>query len=191
MLFSVLRRKGKVPRLNFHPVRSRSWLRASRSVGSSLRAGSPAPRPAVIPEEARSPGPKWPSGSSGHPNRRGWSSRLRPRQTTAAFGHRGRDGGELHRCLKAWTWPEGSLGEGSGALKGTAPSLLPWPQPNSSTGQRRGELEGPREKAQTCLLPVVHLRTSIRQQLAAWRTSGRSLTVAAWGRGPLERQPMA
>ena len=125
MLFSVLRRKGKVPRLNFHPVRSRSWLRGSRSVGSSLRARSPAPRPAVIPEEARSPGPKWPSGSSGHPNRRGWSSRLRPRQTTAAFGHRGRDGGELHRCLKAWTWPEGSLGEGSGALKGTAPSLLP------------------------------------------------------------------
>ena len=82
------------------------------------------------------------------------------------LGHRGRDGEELHRCLKAWTWPEGSLGEGSGALQGRTPSLLAWPQLSSPTGQRLGELEGPREKARICLLPHLHLRTSIRKQLA-------------------------
>ena len=43
MLFSVLTRKGKVPRLNFYPVRSRSWLRGSRS---QLAAPSgPGPQP--------------------------------------------------------------------------------------------------------------------------------------------------
>ena len=42
MLFFVLTRKGRVSRHNFHPLRSKSWLKRRQiSAGSSLRAGSP------------------------------------------------------------------------------------------------------------------------------------------------------
>ena len=45
MLFSILTRKDKVPRLKFHPSRSRSWLREERS---QLAAPS-GPGPHVLP----------------------------------------------------------------------------------------------------------------------------------------------
>ena len=42
MLSFVLTRKGRVSRHNFHPLRSKSWLKRRQiSAGSSLRAGSP------------------------------------------------------------------------------------------------------------------------------------------------------
>ena len=42
------------------------------SAGGSLRAGSP--DLAQLHEGARNPGPNWPSGSSGHPDAKGWST---------------------------------------------------------------------------------------------------------------------
>ena len=46
----------------------------------------------------------------------------------------------------------GSLGEGSGALKYTAPACSPGP-PSTPAGLRLEGLEGPGEKAAICLLP--------------------------------------
>ena len=46
----------------------------------------------------------------------------------------------------------GSLGEGSGVLQDTAPSLFPG-HTSSLTGQRLGKQEGPVEKARIHLLP--------------------------------------
>ena len=60
MLFSVLRRKGKVPRLNFHPVRSRSWLRGSRSQLAAPSA--PGPQPPAQLSSLRKPGTQDPAG---------------------------------------------------------------------------------------------------------------------------------
>ena len=93
MLFSVLTRKGKVPRLNFHPPRSRPWLTGGGPCAGQLPCPGafiqhpvwvipPAPRPgwggswqrpqgqvprpcpAIINEGARRPGPSRPSGFS-------------------------------------------------------------------------------------------------------------------------------
>ena len=89
MLFSVLTKKSKVPRLNFHLPRSRSWLRegapaqacSSRTQsGSSCQCPDPAketdlnwwhaqcqvprPCPAIFSEGVRCPGHGWPSGFS-------------------------------------------------------------------------------------------------------------------------------
>ena len=80
-------KKGQGPKAQLSPCEVQVLAKGKQvSVGSSLSARSPAPCPAVIPEEARNPGPSWPLGSSGHPNHRGWSSRLCLRQTAAAFG---------------------------------------------------------------------------------------------------------
>ena len=49
------------------------------------------------------------------------------------LGCRGGDRGEVHRCLKAWARPVGGLGEGSGTLQDTAPSLFP-KSPGSPSG---------------------------------------------------------
>ena len=87
MLFSVLTRKGEVPRLNFHPPRSRPWLRGGGpctgwvtlpgrvrpapslgaqarvrrqiSAGGALRARSPDP---TQPSSLREPGAQDPAG---------------------------------------------------------------------------------------------------------------------------------
>ena len=67
-------KKGQGPKAQLSPCEVQVLAKRKQvSVGSSLSARSPAPHPAVIPEKARSPGPNWPSGSLGHPNRRGWS----------------------------------------------------------------------------------------------------------------------
>ena len=98
MSFSVLIRKGKVPRFNFHPLSPgpegggpcTGWLpclgafvqhpvwvpppvpRRSEEADISWRCPQgrvPRLCPAVITEGARRPGPSQPSGSSGRPNR--------------------------------------------------------------------------------------------------------------------------
>ena len=67
-------KKGQGPKAQLSPCEVQVLAKRKKvSVGSSLSARSPALHPAVIPEKARSPGPNWPSGSLGHPNRRGWS----------------------------------------------------------------------------------------------------------------------
>ena len=48
--------------------------------------------------------------------------------------------------------PAGRFGEGCGALQDTAPGLFPGPL-STPAGLRPGELEGPRKKAGSCLLP--------------------------------------
>ena len=96
-------RKGKVPRYNFHPPRSQSWLRGGKSsVDSSFRARSP---DSVISDGARCPGPSWHSGCLHGGDR---SCRLHPKRPLL-LGRRDQDGGEAHCCLKAWAkasgWP--------------------------------------------------------------------------------------
>ena len=74
MLFSVLTRKGKVPRHNFHPskvsVLAKKW---QISAGGSLR-GPPDP---VQLSSLRKPSDQtnWPIGSSGHPSKAGGATR--------------------------------------------------------------------------------------------------------------------
>ena len=53
--YSVLTRKGKVPRHNFHPPRSQSWLRGGKAQLQLLRARFPTLCPPVTPEEAGHP----------------------------------------------------------------------------------------------------------------------------------------
>ena len=55
MLFSVLTRKGKVPRHNFHPPRFQPWLREGRSQLTALQGQVPTSCPLVMPEGARHP----------------------------------------------------------------------------------------------------------------------------------------
>ena len=75
------------------------------------------------------------------------------------LGHRGRDGGEVYGCLKAWAWPVGGLGEGSGVLQDTAPRLFPGhatPTPSSPAGPRRA----PGRRSGSAPYFTLHLRTT-------------------------------
>lgn len=59
MLFSFMTRKGKVPKLNFHPSRSRPWLNRG---GVSVQASHPAPGAPVQYQDwvhPPAPGPGW------------------------------------------------------------------------------------------------------------------------------------
>ena len=78
--------------------------------------------------------------------------RLRP------SGHRGRDTEEIHPTSKR-AQPVGCLGEGSGALQDTAPSLFPGP-PSSRAGPKPGELEGTGRKPGSTSYLTLHLRTT-------------------------------
>ena len=64
--------KGQVPRHNFHPPRSRAWLRGGKAQLWLPQGQVSRPCLAVIAEGARSLGPKWPSGSSGCLDNRDW-----------------------------------------------------------------------------------------------------------------------
>ena len=104
------------------------------------------------------------------------------------LGRRGRYGGEVHRRLKACTRPVGGLGKGSGALQDTAPSLFPGP-PNSVTGSRLGELEGPVRRlgsASYLTLPPPDDHCTADCWLNGPTRS--SLTVARLGEGPTAMQ---
>ena len=181
MLFSVLTWKGKVPKLNFHPLRSGSWLREGRpqlvipsgpglqTLASCHHWGSEVLRTQAGPKPGRGPAD--------------WVlCRLLP-----LLGGRDRDEWEFHYCLKAWAQPVGGLGEGSGALQDRALSLFPGPL-SSLAGPTPGKLEG--EKAGTRLLP--HSPPD-DHHYTDWM---HSLTVAHWrsvacGQAPLQHQPTA
>lgn len=180
MLFSVLTWKGKVPRLSFHPPKSRSWLRGGRSQ-------------LVVP---LGPGPQ--ALASCHH----WGSQVLRTQAgpkpwrgpadcvlcrlLLLLGGRDRDEWEFHHCLKAWAQPVGGFGEGSGALQDRALSLFPGPL-SSLPGPRRGKLEG--EKAGIRLLPHSppddHHSTDHHSTYTDWMYSlSRSLTAGCLWAGP-------
>ncbi|KAJ8789202.1 hypothetical protein J1605_004943 [Eschrichtius robustus] len=119
------------------PASAQPRLRRQISAGGTLRAR---PCPAIITEEARLPGPSWPSDSSGHPN-----SGRDPWRQPPPFGRGGGDGGEVRCCFQAWAWPVGGCGEGSRALRDTALSLSLGP-PAHPPGPKPEGLEGPGEK---------------------------------------------
>ena len=168
MLFSVLTRKGKVPRLNLHPPRSRSWLRGGGPCGGRLpcpgaflqhpgwsshqcpgpaheadlswwrpQGQVPRPRPAVITEETRCPGPNPPQAPQAAQTvvRRPGPTGCNPCRLRLSLGHRGGDGGEVHCHVEAWGGPVDGHGEGSGALQDTAPSLFPGPPSSPAQGR--------------------------------------------------------
>ena len=83
MLFSILTRKGKVPRHNFHPKAPVLAKRRQISAGSSFRARFPCPAQLSSPRE---PGiqPNWPSVCSGHPDGETGSLRLQLTQMATA-----------------------------------------------------------------------------------------------------------
>ena len=116
MLFSVLIRKNQVPRHNFHPLRSRSWLSKRRqiSAGGSLRARSPDPAQLSSVREPSAldpPGPQAPqatqmAGANAH--------RLAPCRPPLPLVGTGRGRGEVHYGPQAWARPVGDPGQGSG-----------------------------------------------------------------------------
>ena len=129
MVFSVLTRKGKIPKHNFHPPRSQSWLRGGRS---QLAAPSgPGSHTLPIPEGTRHP-TQLVLSLLRSPKRGDQFSQVR--QTALLLGHRDRERGEVHRLLKVWAGPAASLGEGSGALQSTVPQGLSW----RASGRRPG-----------------------------------------------------
>ena len=214
MLFSVLTRNGEVPRLNFSPVRSRSWLKSSQLMVPS----EPGPQtlPSCHPWGSQVPGtshlqllrpPKWWGPGPADDILGKW---LLP------LGHRGGDRGEVHCSLKAWVQPASGFGESPRALQDTAPSLFSGSL-HSLTGLKPGKLEGHGGEGQDPPLtlfsawrPTTPLKVgwmaSLRLLLNSWSLvggahcgtdqwlsriiNGHSLT-AAWGRGPLRGQPMA
>ena len=126
MLFSVLTRKGKVPRHNFHPPRSRSWLKRQISAGGSLRPRSPDP---AQPPSLREPGaqdPTSPQAPQATQMARARSHRLHPMQTAAVIS--------LQR--QGWgigSLPPQGLGPASGrpwrglwSPAGHSPQPVPW-----------------------------------------------------------------
>ena len=172
MLSSVLTSKGKVLTLNFHPPRSRAWVRggdpsedqlpAPPIPSSSTKYRSSHQHPGLAEEADLS----WqlPQGLvlrpcldviAGEPGAQDPDS---PQATQIGWGRGGSPGpmqtdgcrhlvlekrmGKRH-CLIASAWPAGSCGEGSGALQNTAPSLSPG-TPSSPPAKVK---EGPGEKA--------------------------------------------
>ena len=91
------------------------------------------------------------------------------------LGRRDQDGGEVHRCLKAWAktseWPWWGLWK---ALQYTDPSLFFGPL-ICPTGPRLGELEGLGKKAGIRLLP--HSPPHDQHSAIVWILS---LTVVHW-----------
>lgn len=130
MVFSVLTRKGEVPRHYCHPLKSRPCLRGGRS---QLTAPSgPGPQTAQL-SSLREPGSQEtqlalkiprPPGQRGPGLADCIPCRLRPMQTAMAIKSQR---GEIHRHLKAWAPPVSSLGHGSRARQDTVPacSLCP------------------------------------------------------------------
>ena len=110
MLFSVLTRKGQIPRHKLSPSEVRSQLRR----GSSKLM-------AVITGGARHLGLSWPSASSGCPHGRGRIHRLPPRQTDDAVTSQRQDWGEGHCCPKAWAQPSGQPWQGLWSSAGHIP----------------------------------------------------------------------
>ena len=109
MLFSVLTRKGRVPRHSFHPPRSRSWLRGGRS---QLAAPS-GPGSHTLPsyhhwgsEVSKPTGPQAPRAAQGGG---AGPTDCDPHKLLLILGHRDKDGGEGQHCFKAWAkasgWP--------------------------------------------------------------------------------------
>ena len=64
-------KKGLGPQAQLSLSEVRFWLRGGEPSCWLPQCQAPTPCPAVITEGARCPGPKGPSGSSGHPNRQG------------------------------------------------------------------------------------------------------------------------
>ena len=215
MLLSVLTRKGKVPRHNFHPPRSRLAKRRQISVGGSLRARSPDPAQLSSLREPGTQDPTGPQAPQATQTARARSHRLCPTQTTVA----------MRSQRRAWgrgSPPHQGLGPASGrswwglwSPAGHTPSLFPG-SPSSPANPRPGELEGPGEKARICLLPnsppedhhsgdpwldapppVAHWQLLVwggahcsTDQWLNGPSNVRPLTAASLGRGPLCR-PMA
>lgn len=127
------------------PLRGpRSGLRGGRSQLVDPSGPGPQTCPAVITEGERSPTqlalrllkpPKqWRGGRLGPAD-------CYPGDCQLLLGHRDKDGGEVHSCLKAGAQPVGGFHKGSGALRDTAPSLFPGSS-SSPADTRPGELEG-------------------------------------------------
>ena len=125
---SVLTRKGEVLRHCCHPLRPRSWRRGGRSQLTAL--SGPGPQTAQL-SSLRGPGTQEtqlalkalsPPGQQGP----GLADCI-PCRLPWRLSHRGRERGEIHRHLKAWAPPVGSLGHGSRARQDTVPacSLCP------------------------------------------------------------------
>ena len=187
-VFSVLTRKGKVPRHNFYPPRSQSWLRGGRSQLAPSGPGSHA-LPSCHPWGSQSSNPSGPQspqavqmGRPGLTDCDSWQPLL--------VGHRDRDGGAVPCFSSPGPWLVEGLSEGSGALQEAVPSLLPGPS-SSSAGPRLGKLEGLQEKVCICLLP--YSLPDDPHTMDPWLDhfpSGPSLTVTS-GQGPVQRWPIA
>ena len=121
MLFSVLIRKGKVPRHNFYPPRSPFWLRGGSSQLTPSSGLVPRPCPAVIAEGGRHPTQlalrllRPPKGGETR------SHRLQPRQTATAIRSQRQEWGRGSLLLQGLALPVCDLGEGSRALQDIAP----------------------------------------------------------------------
>ena len=121
-LFSFLTRKAKVPKHNFYPLRSPSWLRGGRfQLAASSGPGSQT-LPSCHHWRSQVPNPSGPSVSSGLPKgERPGPTDGNPGWLPLLQDQRDRDRGEVH-CL-----PQrlvGALGEGSGAIQDTDFSLF-------------------------------------------------------------------
>ena len=115
MLFSVLTRKGKVPRHNFYPPRSQSWLTGGRSQLAPSGPGSHA-LPSCHPWGSQSSNPSGPQspqavqmGRPGLTDCDSWQPLL--------VGHRDRDGGAVPCFSSPGPWLVEGLSESSGALQ--------------------------------------------------------------------------
>ena len=120
MLFSVLTTRARSPDTTFTLQSPRLAERRQISVGSSLRAKSLGPtQPSLLREPGtQDPTGPWPPQAAQRAGA-GPTNQIPGRQLPP-FGYRGRNREEVHHCLKAWAWPVGGLGEGSGDLQDTA-----------------------------------------------------------------------
>ena len=95
-------RKGKVPRLSFHPPMSRSWLRGSRSQLEATSGTDPQTLPSCHHWRSQVPNPADPQAPQAAQTMGARSFRLWPRQTYTAVRLQRQGWGEVHCCLKAW-----------------------------------------------------------------------------------------
>ena len=120
-------KKGQDPNLQLSPSEVQVLAKTKqRSAGGVFRARFP---DAVQLSSLREPGaqdPPDPQAPQATQTAGARSPRLHLMQTAAIRSQRW-GWGEVHCHLKAWVWPVGGLGTGSGSLQDTAPCLFPGP----------------------------------------------------------------
>ena len=176
MLFSVLTRKGKASRHNFHPEMSQSWLRGSRSQSAAPSGPSSHILSRSHSWQSQAPNPIGPHSPQAVQIGRLVLTNWDPERRPLLVGHGDRDGGELHHSSRPGPRLVEGLIEGSGALQDIVPNLFP----GHSRTQSWMSFKASRRRPDSASYLTLHLMTTtppLTQSLPHWSLIDSNLWV--------------